>query len=667
MHVSVVALLIAQVAAILITSRLFGVVFRRLGQPLVVAEIVAGIALGPSLLGVLWPEGMAGLFPAASLGVLSGVSQLGLVLFMFLVGLEFDTGLLRERARLALIIGPYSIVLPFVAGVAMALYLYPIFSTSNVPFTGFALFCGASLAVTAFPVLARILAETGLAKTPLGALTLTCAAFNDVVAWCLLAFVIAVVRAGGVAGAWLTTGATVGFIAVMMLVVRPFLARVASRYGRTKQLSQNALAVVLLLLLGSALLSELIGVHALFGAFLFGAIVPRQGNLVRSLEHRLQDLVLVLLLPLFFASTGLKTEIGLVDTPELWELGAVVVTVASLGKLLGSGIPAWIGGMSLRESVAIGVMMNTRGLMELIILNIGLELGVLSPALFTILVMTAVLSTLITTPVLMLLYPSRLQVERATPGDTGQDRPAREGLPRPVLPILACVSHAAAAAAMARLTAAFSAGTDTRAYALRLQAMQEDATLFQTGNQTEEEDAAQLCARLGAALGVTLQPISFASAMPARDICEVARLKRAEVVLMGAHQSILGRGPLSGPIQEVAGALDADVCMLLDPQEGRGPLLRLLVVPGEEQSPDGRAVQRLAGWLARQPGAVLTVSRLGQGGPPDALLAEAQGMDLVIAGFRGRWLRALTSFRLEGRPIGGLPCALLAVHGREED
>lgn len=660
MHASTVALLIAQIGVILIVSRLFGAVFRRIGQPLVVAEIVAGIALGPSLLGLLWPGALAGLFPAASLAVLGGVSQLGLVLFMFLVGLEFDTGMLRERARLAVLIGPYSIAVPFVAGVALALYLYPLFSTAEVPFTGFALFCGASLAVTAFPVLARILAETGLARTPLGALTLTCAAFNDVVAWCLLAFVIAVVRAGGVAGAWLTTGATLAFIAAMLLIVRPFLERVGARYGRSKALSQNALAVILLLLLASALVSELIGVHALFGAFLFGAIIPRQGQLVRNLEHRLQDVVIVLLLPLFFASTGLKTEIGLVDTPELWGLTAVVVTVASLGKLLGSGVPAWIGGMSARESVALGVMMNTRGLMELIILNIGLELGVLSPALFTILVLTAVLSTLITTPILKALYPGHLLARQAA-------GPERADLPRPVRSILACVSHPAAAAGMARLVASLSAGSDARAWALRLRTMEEEAALFPDGlslaeNPTEEEDAAHACARIGAALGADIQPISFASTDPVRDICEVARLKRVDVVLMGAHRSLLGRGPLSGPIREVIAALDADVCMLLDPQGGGPPLRRALVVRGGE---DDAAVQRISGWLARQPGAVSEESRARGGGDPAPLLAEAAAHDVVVVGARSAWLRALLSLRLDGRPVESLPCALLVVHGAE--
>jgi nucleotide-binding universal stress UspA family protein len=505
------------------------------------------------------------------------------------------------------------------------------------------------MAVTAFPVLARILVETGLNKSPLGALTLTCAAFNDVVAWCLLAFVIAVVRSGGLLDAWTTTAATLGFIGIMYGGLRPFLARIAERYGTSRHISQSALALILVLVLCCALFSEAIGIHALFGAFLCGVVMPRQGHLIHNLREKLDDLVGVLLLPLFFASTGLKTQIGLLDTPALWAIGAIVLAVATAGKLLGSALPARWGGLSWRESFALGVMMNTRGLMELIILNIGLELGVLSPVLFAILVLVAVFSTLITTPILTLLFPTHTFVAQ----QTGPHPPTL-----PALSLLTCLSHPEAVAGLARLSSQLCRSSDARAYALRLVPVQEDSSLFPSEPLTEEEDVASAAVRLSQSHGVDMQPISFPSANPARDICTVSRLKKADLILMGAHRSLLGRGPLAGLVQEVAINADCDVAIFLE--MGFEGARRVLVA---QAGPDTAAIKRILSWLSQSPGIQIIPFDLASGNA-DSLIEAAQGYDLVIIGFRGHWMQALSGFDLsKGRRVREMPCSLLVVHG----
>ncbi|HEX6746593.1 MAG TPA: cation:proton antiporter [Longimicrobium sp.] len=402
-------LLLVQIAVVVVAARAVGLLFRRIAQPQVMGEMVAGILLGPSLLGWAAPGLSRALFPAESLGFLNSISQVGLLVFMFLVGLELNPRLLRGRGYTALVTSHASITIPFFLGALLAIHLYPRLSDQGVGFTGFALFMGAAMSVTAFPVLARILTERNLLRTRVGAVALACAAVDDVTAWCILAGVVALVRAQHAAMPWwATVFGSAAFVAAMIFAARPLLARLERRYERDGRVTQDVLAIVFLVTLASAWTTEALGIHALFGAFLAGAVMPRGEGFVHALTGKLEDVTVVLLLPLFFAFTGLRTRIGLVEGAEMWGFCALIVLVAVAGKLGGGAVAARMTGMSWREAGAIGTLMNTRGLMELVILNIGLDIGVISPAVFAMMVLMALATTFMTSPLLEVVYPARL-------------------------------------------------------------------------------------------------------------------------------------------------------------------------------------------------------------------------------------------------------------------
>lgn len=408
-------LLLGQMALIVALARIVGRLFRRIHQPQVVGEMFAGMILGPSILGWAMPRLSLVLFPPESLGFLSSISMVGLVLFMFKVGLELDPGLLRKRGHAILVTSHTSIIIPFILGAFLAYGLYPYLSNAGVAFAGFALFMGAAMSVTAFPVLARILTEKNLLNTPVGAASLACAAVDDVTAWSILVAIVLFVRAPSVnMPLWATIGGSAVFVCAMLFIIRPFLRWLLERF-RPAQLSNDLLAAALVFAHLSALLTEFLGIHALFGAFLSGVVIPKDHALIRAFTEKLEDLTVVLLLPLFFAFTGLRARIGLLDTWQLWAICALVCAVAIIGKLGGSTAAARLTGMGWREAGALGVLMNTRGLMELVILNVGLDIGVLSPTVFTMMVLMALLTTFMTTPLLEWIYPgipSEEQTER---------------------------------------------------------------------------------------------------------------------------------------------------------------------------------------------------------------------------------------------------------------
>ncbi len=649
LHLSPLALLLAQIAVVLGASRIVATAFRRLGQPRVVAEIVAGILLGPSLLGWVWPEALQAIFPRDGMAWLQGVSQLGLVLFMFTVGLEFDLSLVRSRGRLALTVSQYSIVVPMALGVGLAWFLYPEFATSDVPFTGFALFMGASMAVTAFPVLARILAEQGMTRARLGAMALACAAANDVTAWCLLAVVIAVVRADGLGAAAVTTVLALGFLALMVGAVRPFLARLARRFGTTDDIGEAAIVGTLMLLLLSSLASEAIGIHALFGAFVFGAVVPREGPLVRVLRERIEHVVVILFLPTFFAFTGLKTSIGLVDTPALWGWAGVIVLVATVGKVLGTAIPARLGGLSTRDASTLGVLMNTRGLMELVILEIGRELGVLSPVLYTLLVLMAVATTLVTAPVVRLLYPRSRMLEetRATASEEGDV-------------VVACAAHPGTAQDLGVLLGLL-ARPPTQAIALQLEPLSDSVSLFPGAHDiaTEEQapDAADTVQEIASATrGSDVAVQRFPSADPPTDICSFAAHAKAHLVLLGLHRPLVGTARLGGPLLAIVEQLRCDAAMLHAPRALVAPKTVLLATG----TPQDVAAERI---VARLP--AVRVLRLAATGQDDVtrLIDAARAVDLVVVGAGDTWDLAMHAFELRGhRALDEIVCPMLVVH-----
>jgi Kef-type K+ transport system membrane component KefB len=392
------SLLLLQVIVIVIAARLMGVLFAKMKQPPVIGEMLAGILLGPSLLGMVSPGTMDFLFPASSLGALRLFSQVGVVLFMFLVGMDLDLRHLRQKAHSAVMVSHASIFLPMLLGVALALFLYRSYAPEGVAFSSFGLFMGVAMSITAFPVLARILEERGLMKTPLGNASIACAAVDDVTAWCLLAVVVAIVQASGMGLALLTVGLAVGFVVLMIYVVRPWVERTLG--GADMHHRKGLIAGTLVFAFASAWLTELIGIHALFGAFLAGVVAPPQKEFRAALRERLEVLVSVFLLPLFFVFTGLRTQIGLLDDVGSWLVCGAVVAVAIVGKLGGGMMAARWTGMSWLDSFSIGTLMNTRGLMELIVLNLGYDLGILSQKVFSIMVIMALGTTFMTGPLL---------------------------------------------------------------------------------------------------------------------------------------------------------------------------------------------------------------------------------------------------------------------------
>jgi Kef-type K+ transport system membrane component KefB len=384
---------------VILASRALGAVFRYVNQPPVIGEVVAGILLGPSLLGRVAPEVSAYILPTTVAPYLSVVAQVGVILYMFLVGLALDTKLLSSKTHTTLAISHASIVAPFLLGAIAALFIYPVLSSSDVPFGVFAMFMGVSLSVTAFPVLARILTDRKMHKTKLGVIAISCAAVDDVTAWCLLALMVSVAQAR-LGGAVFTVGLTLVYIVVMFSVARPLVHALCRKQEIRGEIGSSAIVGAFVALLSSALIAEFIGVHALFGAFLVGAVIPHESRLAKELLRRLEDVVVILLLPAFFAFTGMRTQIGLVSGLEHWLICGVIIAVACAGKFGGTTLAARLSGLGWRDSACLGVLMNTRGLMELIVLNIGLDLKVISPTLFTMLVIMAVVTTLATSPIL---------------------------------------------------------------------------------------------------------------------------------------------------------------------------------------------------------------------------------------------------------------------------
>lgn len=403
-HSSLLAHLLLAMAAITLLARFMGGVAKRyLRQPPVMGEIVAGLMLGPSLLGAVWPEGYAYLMPSTMAPYLGIVAKIGVVLFMFLVGLDLDTRLLRGNTHTTVAISHASIVAPFLLGAGLALGMYSTYSSSDVSFTVFSLFLGVSMSVTAFPVLARILHDRRVQHTKLGATALACAAVDDVSAWSLLALVAGIATAQ-VTGAALTLVWVALYVVGMFVLVRPLIRKFLAYEDRcTGPLSHTSLALVFVALLLSSVATEAIGIHALFGAFLLGAMLPHEGRLADGIRARLEDVVIVLFLPTFFAFTGMRTEIGLVNTVQDWLVCGLVILVATLGKFGGTFVAAKLTGLSGRRSAALGILMNTRGLMELIVLNLGLDLKVISPTVFTMFVLMALVTTFATTPLLDVL------------------------------------------------------------------------------------------------------------------------------------------------------------------------------------------------------------------------------------------------------------------------
>ena len=397
------AVFILQLVLIIVASQVCAFLCRKIGQPAVMGEIIAGILLGPSLMGACLPAFSTFIFPASSLGNLQMLSQVGLILFMFVIGMELDTGLLKKKAGPAMFISYSGIIVPFGMGIALSYYLYTRYAPAGVPFYAFSLFTGIALSITAFPVLARIIRERGLTGSRVGVMAITAAATGDVAAWCMLAFIVAIVKAGAITSSLYILMGVAVYAATMLFVVRPALARLASVSGDNTVIKRSVMAALFVVLLLSAYCCEVIGIHALFGAFMAGLVMPRETGIRQAFIDKIEDVALVLLLPLFFVFTGLRTQVGLLNDPGLWLTCGCIVLVAVAGKFGGSAIAARISGESVPDSLAIGALMNTRGLVELVVLNIGYDLHILTPQLFTMMVIMALTTTFMTNPALDLI------------------------------------------------------------------------------------------------------------------------------------------------------------------------------------------------------------------------------------------------------------------------
>jgi Kef-type K+ transport system membrane component KefB len=554
------ARLLAQVIAIVVVARLVGLVARRINQPMVIAEMVAGILLGPSVLGWLWPEASTVLFPDASLELLQLVSNLGLIPFMFLVGLEFDARISRAHRRAGLLVSQATFVIPLALGILLAPQLEPL-AGAGVSMSTFALFIGAVLATTAFPVLARILDERQLLRSRVGAVTVTAAAIDDVLAWCLLAFVVGSARAKGLDDAVLTCVLALAYVAVMFLVVRPLLARLARSIGPNAVLSRDRVALLMLLLFASSWLTHAIGIHALFGAFLLGALVPREGSLAHVLSERLGDLVVVMLLPLFFAYSGVRTQIGLLDSADAWLTCGWIALIACVGKFGTGTLAARWGGLPWKQASAVGVLMNARGLIVLIMLNIGLDLGVIGPTLFTMLVLVALFTTFLATPVLDAVHPLRNHVAELL-AEHAREQASFVPTVEPRMNVLLCGGRAQRGLhALVRALSADEHGP--RFHELLLRRPEElDSVAPEPQDNAEDRPPG-------------LRQTSFVSSDPVTDTCRFAEVRDAALVLL-ARGRPTPRASLDEHARALVAAAPADVGVLFD--AGLDRISRILVL-----------------------------------------------------------------------------------------
>lgn len=621
-------LVLVEVLLVIGLSRLVGVGCRWFKQPLVIGEIIAGIMLGPSLLGLIAPDVAALLFPAEAVPFLEVLSEVGLIFFMFLIGLELNPQYLKGQLDVAILTSHMSIVVPFTLGSFLALLLYPLVSDNGVSFTAFALFLGSAMSITAFPVLARIITENNLQGSRLGTLALTCAAVDDVTAWCLLALAIAVTRTNDMTQALPTILAALLYISFMFTIGRQVLQRLSTHYDRTGKLTQTVLALIYMGVVASALVTELIGIHLIFGAFLLGAVMPKHEGLTRELAQKTEDFVLTFLLPVFFAYSGLRTQIGLLNRPELWFLCALVLAVAIVGKYAGTYIAAKVCGIEERDARALGWLMNTRGLTELIVLNIGLSLNVISPLLFTMLVVMALTTTVMTSPLLEWTYPKK-QIQ----ADQIDAPPVEPGLPLavPTYRVLVPISNPHTQQGLIQLAVAIAgispaASSQAAVYPLNLIELEEDYAYESTPLEVErliaqrtDSISSLLNSLEPSEIQEFIHPIIRVSNDVARETAAIAELEQVDLILVGWHRPAFSKNRLGGRVGQILSNARADTAVFIDRQGG--PLENLLV-PYVANIHNDLGLELAIRLLINHKNCYLTVLRVAQGDSPASELSH---------------------------------------------
>jgi K+:H+ antiporter len=610
--------LMLSVAAIVLAGRLLGAAIRRLGQPQVMGEVLAGILLGPTLLGTVAPGLADFLFPDFIIPLLRAGADIGLAFYMFLVGLELDLGALKGRVEQAALVSHASIALPLALGFAVALPLYTAVGPA-ADFAPFALFMGVAMAITAFPVLARILLERRMLRRPVGALAMGAAAIDDVTAWGLLALASAVAGGGSGLVVLRIVGLVIVFCLVMVLVGRPLLARVSGAFDEAGHVPGGWIAAIFVGVLLSAFATQRIGVAAIFGAFVMGLIMPRRADLTHDVTRRVEDFVTTVLLPLFFVVTGLRVQVGLLDEPELWLATLGLLAVAVVGKWLGAMGAARLTGMDWRGAAALGALMNTRGLTELIVLNIGLELGVLSPALFTMMVLVALATTFMTGPLLRLIDP-RGELGESPEAAMRAARPEVGERPAPASAILVAPQDERNLSRLLDLARPLAGSEPPRELILaRLLAPDRSAAGPSSDDRALAAATAELYARRAELLeaGLAVRALAFTSPDPGADLVRLATEQQVDLLLVDGRRPLLGQGVPRGAVGGMLLHAPCDVAVLVErDHDGPGPGPgRPVVVPFGGAEHDWAALE-LGAWLAGATGAPLRL--LGAAGSRDS-------------------------------------------------
>ncbi|KAF0201108.1 MAG: sodium/hydrogen [Bacteroidetes bacterium] len=569
------SVLILQILVIILASRILGWLMSLINQPTVIGEIIAGIALGPSLLGLYFPEVTNFIFPLESLGNIEFLSQIGLILFMFIIGMELDINMLKQRASSAVFISNVSIVVPFVMGAGLALYLFDDFAPVGTRFLPFAMFMGIALSITAFPVLARIVQERGITRTPLGMTAITCAAINDITAWGILALVVAIANAGAIEGALFTILLSVVYITVMLLVIRPLLNKIAHKYTVRETISKAVVALVLSTMLISAWITEVIGIHALFGAFMAGVIIPDNARFKQIMSEKIEDVSLVLLLPLFFVYTGLRTQIGLLNEPGLWAIALLVIAVAVIGKFAGSAIASRLTGQTWKDSLMIGALMNTRGLIELVALNIGYDIGVLSPEIFTILVIVALVTTFMTGPLMALINLLIPSVEAKTTV-TG------------ALKVLVAFGPPEAGGKLTLLVNSLFGGTKKT---LQISALHltPNTEISRENAKRYEEEAFGYVKKVTADQGIEVKTIYRTAENVSLEIIKTANRGKYDLLVVGSSRPLLSQDETGGKARYFFDKAQCDVGLFIGKEQNEIRNILIITESGEESDLYGMA------------------------------------------------------------------------------
>ena len=666
------------VAVVMLAARLLGIVSVKLGQPRVMGEVLAGIVLGPTVVGAFFPDVESAIFPSDIIPFIGVVAQLGLIFYMFLVGLEVDLSQIRGRVGQVAAISNVSVALPMMLGIAIALPVYELVGPDK-KFVAFALFMGVSMSITAFPVLARILVERRMLKRPLGALTLACAAIDDVTAWFLIALATAVAASGTGGEVAETVGLAIVFCIVMGFAIRPLLARVSTAYDEAGRVPGGWIALIFAGVLLSAYTTEQIGIALIFGGFVMGLIMPRHAELTEDVTRRIEDFVVTLLLPLFFAYTGLRTNIGLLDRPELWLLTLALLGLAVFGKLVGAAIAARLTGFGWRSSAVVGTLMNTRGLTELIVLNLALELGVISEALFAMLVLMAIITTYMAGPALRLLDPrNELGAPLEEELEEAREQSVEEfpALTVPEESILVAPQSDGAFPQLLALARPLARSEPPRELILAKLVRPPRGAAARGGLQTENRLLREASDQMNAVRreliegGIAARSVAFVSTDVGADLARVASGDEIALVLTDGRRPLLGEGVPRGDVGTVLREAPCDVAVLVardgqdvlpTPQAGivvpfggvehdwaalelgawiaaaTNAPLNLLGAAG--QTEDRARVSRLLGdasLLVQQYGGITAQPIVAEGGR-EGVIEAATGAGLLVVGLSDRW------------------------------